>query len=56
MDHFRSQGVTSGIWQCQLRLLKEHAVYAHTGLMCLCDLNVDQIQVNLIKKQTKGGF
>ena len=50
MDHLRSQGVTSGICQCHLRLRSERAVYAHSGSIALPDLHVDQTLVKLIKK------
>ena len=50
IDNFRSQGVTSGICQCHLRLRSERVVYAHTGSIALPDLYVHQTQVKLIKK------
>ena len=53
IDHFRSQGITSGIWQCQLRLRSKHAV--NTGSIDLRDLNVDRTLVKFIKNK-KGGF
>ena len=55
MDHFRSQGVTSGICQCHLRLRSERAVYAHSGSIALPDLHVDQTLVKLLKKPTNRG-
>ena len=56
IDLFRSQGVTSGIWQCQLRLRSEYIFYALTGSTDLRNLNVDQAQGKLIKILPKGGF
>ena len=54
IDLFRSQGVTSGIWQCQLRLRSEYIFYALTGSADLRNLNVDQTQGKLIKILPKG--
>ena len=56
IDNFRSQGVTSGICQCHLRLRSEQAVYAHTGSIDSPDLYVDQTLVKLIKNRPIGGF